>query len=307
MTNELSLKLFSLLMAIVLFFFVNLESTTPVDVEFAVDYRTDEDQMVTNSAPNRITTTLKGPWAALRSLATSDLEPVVVDLSGRGPGLLRHRIETSDIHPPTGMVVISISPSELEIDLDRRIEKEVPVEVVTLGRPAFGFKIAQMQANPARVRVAGPLTEMQTLDFVYTRPVDLQDREEELQLDVELRLPLPPIRLLERKSVKVFVDISEESSRRNIEIPVLLKGAPEGSLAIPSAVSLTIQGPQRLVDVLDTSVLVASVDVTAELGRGLTEFDKMVEVTELPERTQVVGSAPKVAIKLPNPKSRGNP
>jgi len=296
--KDWNLKVFSLLVSVVLFLFVNLQSGTSVNVEFPIEYRTADDIMLVADTETTLIATMKGPWASFRSFA--DVPPVVIDLREKLPGPVLFRLSAGHIRTPAGMEVLSFRPYQLEIELDRRVEKLVAVEVDPLGRPGFGFEIADMHADPPRVRVEGPMSKMRTLDFVHTRPVDLRDREDDLSIEVELRPPLQPLRLTERKAVMVFVDISEEFSQRNFELPVRLVGAPSFAKVTPRVVLVTIKGPRRVVDGLDAKTLEAVVDVEAEMAARLKRFEKTIALSpELPDRAQILGGAPKVGITIP--------
>ena len=113
-----------MIVAVVLYIFVSAESTTPVDVEFPVKYRTQEGIVVVGDAPTRIRTTLHGPWANFRSFEIESMTPVVVNLTKETEAnTIRHSISSNDIEPPGGMKVVAFSPSEWTIDTDLKVER----------------------------------------------------------------------------------------------------------------------------------------------------------------------------------------
>ena len=299
LTDDWSLKLFSLGVAVLLFLFVTLENATPVDVDFRVEYRTTEDIMLTNDAPTSLHITLQGPWAAFRSFDINELEPVIIDLSHAEPGPQRHIIEMAAINPPGGMRVVAVRPSEVDIILDRKVERQVPIRPDIPETPAFGYSILDVRMVPQRARVVGPVSKMQSIDFITTRTIDVMGREDDLSLEVDLRPPPPPLRLIDKRVV-VFVDIGEEFVDRTFQnVPVKLENAPKGSMVTPPAVALTVKGPRKVVDKLEKESLVAFVDVSSEAADGESNFEKSIQVRpELPERTQLVSPVPKVDIQI---------
>jgi YbbR domain-containing protein len=300
-TTNWTLKVFALLASALLFLFVNVESNTPVDVEVPVEYRTPENIEITSDAPSSLHAILKGPWAAFHGMLSATVEPVVIDLTNYEPGTVRYRIQTTDIKPPAAMQVVSVRPSEVELTLDRRVEKQLPVLADRVGNPAFGYEVVELRVEPQRVRVAGPLAAMQKLEYVYTRPIDLRDKDADFEITVDLRPPGPPVRLLERKSVTVFVDLAEELAQRQLaDIPVRLEGAPRGTRVRPEVVSVTLKGPRRLMDELDGGKVEAIVTLDPATLDGQQTFEKIVTLRpELPERTQILGNAPKVEVSVP--------
>lgn len=298
MQNAL-MKLFSLVMALLLFAFVSVENSTPIDVDFRVEYRLADDMMVVNDAPLVVHTTLRGPWAAFRSFDSMDMEPIVLDLMAAGPGNVRHFIDLSTVHPPGGMRVVSVRPAELEVMLDRRVVREVAVHADITQEPAFGFEMIEVRLVPARVRVVGPASKMQGLEYVSTRAIDIDEREDDLNLEVDVRPPPPPLRLLDKR-VTAFIEISEELSQRTFaDIPVAVANGPLGAEASPSSVHLTLKGPRKVLERLAAEAISASVDVGPETAAGAASAEKAISLRHiLPERTQLVGSLPRVRVLL---------
>ncbi|MCK5688862.1 hypothetical protein KAI87_06305 [Myxococcota bacterium] len=300
-TRNMSLKLFSLLVAILLFLFVSVESVTPVDVDFRLHYWLDDDIMMTGDYPTKITATLQGPWAAFRTFVADDMSPVVIDLKGLSQGTIRHRIEARNIAPPGGMRIVSVRPSEIELNLDRKIKKQVPVSHI-LGpeRPAFGYEILEVRFDPPDVEVAGPLSAMSTLDFVFTRPLDVGGLKTPLVTEVELKPPPPPLKLLTHR-VKVTVDIGEQIVTRTFsDVVVQAKNLPKSAKVriVPEKVRITLRGPRRIVDSMKRRSLSGEIDVLPELEEGAKNFEKTVELLGKPDRTTMTGFAPKVVVQV---------
>ncbi|MED5465358.1 MAG: CdaR family protein [Myxococcota bacterium] len=296
-THNSSLKVFSLAVAVLLFISVSGDNTTAVEVEFPVEYKMAKGFAVVGSAPGRIRAQLQGPWANFRSFDSEALTPVVVDLSERSDqDLVRHRVSMRDLKPPGGMKVLSFGPSEWNIEIDRVVERMVPVSADFSTRPAFGFEIVNVLVKPAQVRVTGPLSMLRGLEAIRTRPIDIREREEDLTLEVELRPPVHPLKLRDRQ-VTVSVDIGEEFVQRGFQaVPVEVDNGVAGLTMREASVTLVLRGPRRIVDKIDKSALRAYVDVADEVRRGRTEFYHAVKARDLPERTQIVAPIPKVKL-----------
>jgi YbbR domain-containing protein len=303
LSEDWSLKLFSLGTAVLLFLFVSVENDTPVDVDFRIEYRTADDIMIVSDCPTVVNATLQGPWAKLRSFDMADLEPVVVDFTQSGPGRSRHAITTGSIRPPGGMRVVAVLPAEVEVSLDRRVERLVDVHADVAGSPAFGYEIGEVQLSPKKVRVVGPATKMPGLEYISTRALQVDGHEDSLSQDVDLRPPPPPMRLLDKR-VQAFVVIHEEMAQRSFSgVPVVLKGAPRGTTVEPEAVTVVVQGPRRVLDGLDTDNLLAELDVYQDAANGAGRVDKTVSLRpELAERVQTVAPAPKVSVNVAGPR-----
>jgi len=303
-TQNLTLKLFSLVVAILLFLFVSIESATPVDVDFRLEYHLPDDMLMVGDAPAVVHTTLRGPWAAFRSYDITELKPVVIDLQDAGPGSLRRAIDTSEVTPPGGMTVVAVRPAELDLTLDRRIERQVVVQPDIVGQPELGYELGTVEVNPARVRVSGPTKRMETLDAIATREVDVGGKRDEFTVEVELKPPLAPLRIKDKR-VTVTVRFVEELVTRSFEdLPVRIDNAPNGTEVVPNRVTVKLKGPRNLVEAIDPATLEPYVDVHPEIDEGATDFDKAVSLPANPERTQWIGTAPKVQVHVAKGKAK---
>ncbi len=301
MRHNFALKLTSIVVATILFVILNAESSTPVEVEFPVEYRVSEPFMIIGTPPQRINATIQGPFTKFQSFDISQMKPVVVNLETyTDPGVVRHLVSVSDIEAPVGMKAIAYRPSEWDVKLDRRVERAIPVELSLPHRPAEGYEIVDVRIEPREVRVSGPSSQLMDLQWVQTRPVDISGRTEDLTLDVGLRSPNHPLRLL-RRDVRVTVEIAEEIVQRifrSVPVAVLEKDV-EASVE-PQTVTLMLKGPKLALDALVASELHAVVSVAEAVEKGLKQVEKSVELrSALPDRTQLVAPAPRVEVVLP--------
>lgn len=294
------LKLFSLGMAVVLFFFVSIERATPVDVDFRLEYHIPDNMLITNDVPMVLHTTLQGPWAALRNFDVNDLEPVEIDLEHASPGSMRIVIATDLVHPPGGMRIMAIRPASIELSIERRVERQVAVRADIPATPALGYEIRSVQVIPPKVRVVGPTSDLEAIEEITTRPLDVSGRDEDLSIEVDLRPPLSPLKLLDKR-VSVYVEIGEEFVQRVFQnIPVRVENAPKGTIVTPSEISLTIRGPRLTIEKLDLMALDAWVDALPEAEGAESFFSKTVQLkTDLPKGAQIVAPVPRVDLQIP--------
>jgi YbbR domain-containing protein len=86
-------------------------------------------------------------------------------------------ISPSDVELPRDVKVTvqEVQPREIEIVLDRRVEKTVPVAVRAVVEPESGYTLeGPVVAAPAAIRVSGARSLLGTLDSVATVPVELR-------------------------------------------------------------------------------------------------------------------------------------
>jgi YbbR domain-containing protein len=289
---DFSTKIIALFLSVLLFLFVNIESATPINVDFKIIYRLPEGMVLTNEAPTLLHATLQGPWSGFRKLDPDSLQPVEIDLSRAGPGTLQYNIHDTDVQPPVGMRLLAMRPSELQLNIDRRVERLVPVNVDLSHEAAPGYEIGEIKIDPPKVRVVGPASKLQTLEFVSTKPIDVSQSHEAVQQRVELRTPLLPLKIVD-KTVTVQIEINEQTAQRRVELPV---HAPLGVVINPPRVTVVLKGPAKLLD----NVKDVIVDVNPEAAEGLRHIEKMVILR--PEHVamhiEIVPPAPRVELQI---------
>lgn len=306
-SNNFGLKVFSVALASVLYLFVTVESDATSEVEYPIDYVPDDDKVLIGSYPTSIRATLTGPFAPFLTYRSTDMEPIVVDLRGVDAGEIRQRIDFSDVVTPTGLAVQELSPQEFAVTVDNRVTREVSIVDNVVDRPPNGFKISEVRLTPSKIEVEGPESMIQTLTFVRTRPIEVSERTETFEVDIELQPLAAPQRLRQRET-RATVVIAEEFVTRTFQVSIAVKG-PEGVQAMvqPPVASLVLRGPMRFVNQLTDDSVEAFVDITSEIEAGERSFTKVVELGELPERTGLTELPPKVQVRVRRAGMRANP
>lgn len=306
--DNLPLKAFSLLLAVLLYMFVSVEADSQVDVQFPVDYVLDEDEIMVGTYPTAVRATLSGPWASFWTYDTNDLDTIIVDLRGVEPGDGKHRIDFSDVNPPTGTTLLSIEPQEFELSIDKLITRELPVIDNVIDRPPDGFKISEVHLTPNKVEVEGPASMLQTLTFVKTRPIDASEKTESFELSVDLQ-GLPAPQRLKTRRVLARVEIAEEFVERAFLARVEVRPETVTGTVVPAEVRVELRGPMRFVNQLSDKDIVAFVDVAEAAKDGTRTVEKPYEIDKsfLPERTTLRGTPVPVKVRINRYNPRPSP
>ena len=296
-THNWFLKLLSFGIAVSLFIVLNVESATPIEISFPIEYRTANGLMLTGDFPTQLEVTLRGPWVKFRDF--SKIDPIVVDLKDyKEPSTIQYALKTSDIGAPFGMKAMRFRPSTWDITVDQKVERLVRVEALLPNRPAYGYAIADVIIEPPDIRVSGPLGSVSDLDYLQTTALDLAGRTDNLDTEIDLRAPAFPLRLTQKR-VRVVVKVEEEVIQRvfaSVEINHKIDHKMPVRLD-PPAVAVVIRGPRLSLDKLTAEKLNAWVSVEPELLKESLGYEKSIELKEgLPPGTTMVGPIPTVMI-----------
>ncbi|PJA25935.1 MAG: hypothetical protein COX57_00810 [Alphaproteobacteria bacterium CG_4_10_14_0_2_um_filter_63_37] len=237
------LKLLSLFFALVLWFFVNAEDR--VELSFEAPVRTiglDEGLVLISTIPPGITVQLEGPRSRLGRLNPSDLV-VNLDLSAfTGPGVANLPILPRNVERPQALEVVRVSPSELPIKVDRKVERSVIVTPRFVGTPPIQVEVASVEVTPSTVSVQGPEVWMEDLKEVETDPIDLAGHSGDFTVKIPVHTGNVDLKPLSGEDVAVKVQMRPHLEMQRVEgIGVVVPGAFAGSRIEPKQVSVEVR------------------------------------------------------------------
>ena len=129
------------------------------------------------------------------------------------PGQQSYTISSRDVTLPDGVSLLSVQPSRLFLEFDRRVTKEVPVRADFRGSPAAGFKVSSHAIRPAMVRVSGPESRLRSLEAAQTDPLEIGGLDHNVTLIANAYLSDPLLQL--ESPPRVSVDIAIERGSVN--------------------------------------------------------------------------------------------
>lgn len=229
--------------------------------EVPVELRLAEEMVPVLISPSAVTLVVEAPpGLALKPEVRRDLSQTVT------PGKVVFSLTPADVAVSPRARVLGIEPGQVEVILDRRIHRVLPVRVTFEGTPRPGYRVAVYQVDPPEVKVPGPENILKTMEEIETEPVSVAGRGGQyvFEQDVGLRPPSPsPPSELDR--VRVRVEIAPALKTRTFDsIPVgILKPAnhKEEISVTPREARVTVRGREDLVSALIASDIKIFVDV----------------------------------------------
>jgi YbbR domain-containing protein len=201
------LKLLSLAFALVLWFFVMGERKLEVGYTVPLELKNvPKEMMVANEVPSLVDVRLSGPRTLLMNLSPKDIS-ISVDLVDLKPGMTSFKRLEERLNIPSGVKVTRLSPSFIDVKLERIREKTVPLKVVINGIPAEGFQLGAIRLQPDQVTVEGAESEIKDINEVTTDPVDVEGTKEDFTLMVPISYRGKYTWLNDNEAVEVRVSV----------------------------------------------------------------------------------------------------
>jgi YbbR domain-containing protein len=171
---------------------------------------------------------------------------------------------------PFGVEIVQVLPSAVTMAFEPSASREVPIVPAVDGRPAPGFVVGPLSAEPRVVEVIGPESAVKRATEVVTEPVSVADAQMEVKQTVILGLLDPALRLKTARSAMVTVQILPaplERTLRNQPVHLRNLGANLQAEAVPPTVEITVRGNREGLGRVASDDLAAFIDL-AGLGPG---------------------------------------
>jgi YbbR domain-containing protein len=239
--ENLPLKVISVGLALLLWFVIG-EKTSERGLSVPVELQNvPRDLELVGEPTNVVDVRVRATPSVIQRLTPGDVS-ARIDLSGVREGEHIVHLTSDDIRVPFGVRVVKITPSIITMGFERTMQKTVPIRPRLLGRPALGYEVAEVAAEPGEVRVAGPKSRVQEMESAYTEPVSVESARSTVVETVNLGLDDPVLRIQGSPRVRVTARIREVQETRTLEgVEVEVRG---GAFPVqPARVRVVLSGP----------------------------------------------------------------
>ncbi|MBN1780415.1 hypothetical protein JW948_04760 [bacterium] len=257
-------KLFSLFCAVILWFYVDLENEFEATFQIRINIvNVPEDKILIEPLPETVPVRYRGVGKALLFLKRK--QHIDVDLS--------QYPDNSEVTLTLDMIKGFKAKGEfsplhfeyqkpLSIVYDQYVKKTVPVVSQLQLRPKEGYtQVGEVVLVPDSVMIGGPAKEINSIDAVYTESRTLQ-----VLRSIDGWIPLmdstSALVSMSGHHVRFYADIQGIGERLFADIPVQVINSPpaEKVSAVPSTLSIRLQGGVEVLKNLKKEDIVATID-----------------------------------------------
>ncbi len=147
----------------------------------------DSGLVLVNITPRQASLEISAPRSVWQNINSDQgLITVVADVSGLGAGTHRVRIQP-EINPGARPLnVLSVSPSTVNVTLEKLATRTLPIHLVTTGEPAIGFQAETPTLSARTVTISGPASEVEKVQEVRAT-LDINQSHENINRSVTLQ------------------------------------------------------------------------------------------------------------------------
>jgi YbbR domain-containing protein len=300
LTNNLNLKIASVIVAVFLWLFAKGEQTGDRLFSIPLIIRNVPEGLTTvERIPESIDVIISGDNKELVKLGFWGEPFAVLDMSeAAADRVFRVSLSPANVILPrdAGVQVVEVrDPKSLDLEVDRRLERRVPVEPSVEGILADGYYMLGDPATiPDSVTIYGPATVVQSFGIVATEPLSISGRRAGVESSRRIQFEGPWNLHAVPREVRVVVDVEGTEVVTLEQVPVEFRHEPGfASVTVdPTVIELQVAGPAHLA----TGLSEADVDVLIDargLPRGVHQIlpdirvpDGLVVVSNRPMRFQ---------------------
>lgn len=186
LTENLTIKIISIALALFLWFFVTFKGQTETSLDIPLEFKnTPSDMEVFKQSSKKISISISARERILKEISQNDIR-VVVDLSNVKLGENSIPITKSSIKLPRGIEVLRIDPSTVKLLVDKKEQKTIPVRPVITGKPEKGFTISGVEVNPPLIKIEGAQKELDRIRLIKTEPIDIEGISESITVQAKI-------------------------------------------------------------------------------------------------------------------------
>src|SRR5699024_1067571 len=231
--NKWAIRVMSLIFAVSLFFFVNIETNTAKTNNAVVpnssegtqvldyvplDVKIDSDEYVVSGVPDEVTVSFKGKKSKLTPTVRQRNFGVYVDLRGLEEG--EHTVEIQDENIPKDLES-NIDPETIDIEIEIRATREFTLhaDVANEDQLSTGYELGDIEVSPETVQVVSAESVMNEVAMVKAY-IDVKDVKESID-NKEV-----PINVYDSQGNDLNVNIEPENAEVSVDVDHPSKTVP---------------------------------------------------------------------------------
>jgi len=239
---------------------------------------------------------VRGPRGVVRKIEENQLV-YTLNLGKIAPGRNLIVFDPKNIPLPRVYEVVEIRPSRLELEVEHRAVKTVPVKVALRSALPEGYALSGARAVPDSVKLTGPAVRLAKISEIRTQPIVLASPlpthfDDRVALDVPDEVDATPT------SVQVSMTFVGKESETTLKLPVTVHKPQGRDVDItPKSVTLRVRGPAAIIgDKAFPGLVEASLDLKADIAPGRYEAAYRVK---MPRGCELIEAKPeKVALTV---------
>jgi len=220
--KNIDIKLLSLFLAIILWLYIAGGENPTVEnfIDVSLTQTNLGEGLVIKEFPANVSVGIKGPKNIINNISSNQINGIVNFTEITKEGIYKLMVEVS---PPKNTQITRVIPSEIKIEIEKILTKEIEIEYSLIGVPEKGYSLTnEPQFNPSKVKLIGAQSVLENTNNIICA-IDISGIKEDLSK--KLQVKAIDVNGNEIKEVKIEPGIVEVSI-------FLTRGYPEKQLTV---------------------------------------------------------------------------
>ena len=220
--KNIDIKLLSLFFAIILWLYIAGGENPIVEnfIDISLTQINLSEGLVIKEFPANVSVGIRGPKNIINNLSSNQINGIVNFSEISKEGIYKLKVE---VEPPKKTQITRVIPSEIKVEVEKVLTKEVEVEYSLIGVPEKGYSLTdEPQFNPSMVKIIGAQSVLENIKQIICA-IDISGIKEDLSR--KLKVKAVDVNGNEVKEVKIEPDMVEVSIS-------LTRGYPEKQLTV---------------------------------------------------------------------------
>ena len=265
--ENLGFKIVAVVMALLLWFHVATEKVYEYTKSFPVKIlNIPEGLILSQEVPEEVQVKIRGKGKELLKLLLMEQKNLQIDIGDFRGGENDYSFKPEEIPIPEGLDLRAeeiLSPQSIKINLDRLIEKKVPIHSQITILPEEGYLlIGEVSLDSHEVFISGPTRLVRKIKSIQTEKKMLEGVTEPISDQIGLALPEGYNLELSFNEVNCSADIQKAIGKEIPSVPVEAVNLPEGRKVTvqPDSIKVVIFGGENVVNQLTKDQIKVTID-----------------------------------------------
>lgn len=204
--HNLGLKLLSLALAAGIWFLISPQEQ-PAEVALRAPVVFDHvppHLEISNESIPEAQVRVRGPERVIRQLQPSEVH-AEIDLSDVKSGERTFDLTSEQVRHPSDVRVVQVLPSQLHLNFDTRLTRDVEIHPRVTGIFGDGQQIVKVESDPSRITITGPRLHVEKIDAATTDPIDATGTRGSAVFTTNVYVSDPLVQIVQNGSVRVTV------------------------------------------------------------------------------------------------------
>ena len=228
--KNIDIKLFSLFLAIILWLYIAGGENPTVEnfIDISLTQTNLSEDLAIKEFPTNASVGIKGPENIINNISSHQIIGIVNFSEISKEGLYKLKVE---VVPPKKTQITRIIPSEIKVEVEKVLSKEVEVEYSLIGVPEKGYSLTdEPQLNPSKVRIIGAQSVLENLKQIICA-IDISGIKEDLNKKIKVSAVdvngnnVKELKI-EPNVVEVLISLTRGYPEKQLEVKPKIVGKP---------------------------------------------------------------------------------